>query len=158
MPKLRSADRVRTNTLLGHNTDQTPPYSFSFLRPPFSHIAIILSRFLLVHTSLEHLHVLDVLSLQRTLLDTNTATPSPLRVPTTRTSTAWRNLARCETLFANRPRTVFPLPLRSGHRLEPPQNLAKQWQSGSPYSAHNFTIGAQRSNRVFSHPTCLQRT
>ncbi len=82
MSKLPRACRVSTNFMLGYNTDQTPPYSFSFLRPPFSHTAIILSRFLLVHTSLEHRHVLDVLSLQRTLLDTNTATPIPLRTPT----------------------------------------------------------------------------
>ncbi len=82
MPKLRSAGRVRTNTLLGHNTDQTPPYSFSFLRLPFSNTTTILSRFLLVHTSLEHLQVLDGLSLQRTLFDTNTANPSSLQAPT----------------------------------------------------------------------------
>ena len=65
---------------------------------------------------------------RQSLFDTNTANPSPLQAPADAHEHSLAHYRTMRNAFANRHQTVSPLLLRSGHRLEPPQNVAKQEQ------------------------------
>jgi hypothetical protein len=72
----------------------------------------------------------DVPSLQHTLCKANTTDTEPSKHWPSRTSTAWRNIARCETPCSNHQPCVFSLPLRQVHSMKLATTQTEQGEAG----------------------------